>query len=101
MPELNNLWPAPRAVSNRAEKFTYANLMTGLFHDLAPRAGDWAFIDLELAARQHPELVLRALHDGNQGARAVAHHDAARRMNGLARHPARSCQPFRLAKLLR
>ena len=61
-------------------------LMAGLFDDLAARACERAFIHLELAARQHPVPVLCALYNGNQRPCAIAHNDAACRMNGFARH---------------
>jgi len=60
--------------------------MAGFLHDLAPRSGDRAFIPLELSPRQYPKFIFRALYDSDPKARSVAHHNAARRMYGLACH---------------
>src|SRR5664279_601188 len=85
-PELHDLRPAAGAVGDGAEKFAYAHAMAGFLHHRAARAGDGALGALELAARQHPAIVLAALDHGDQRPRAIAHHDAAARVNGFARH---------------
>src|SRR5262245_34951318 len=98
-PELYDLRTTTRAIRDRAEELAHTDAMAGLLDNLASRACQRAFVGLELAARQHPQFVLCALHDGNQRARTVAHHDASRCMNCLARHARPICQPSRLAKL--
>jgi hypothetical protein len=60
--------------------------MAGFLHRFAPRAGGRIFVALKLAARQHPGIILAALDNGNPRLSAAAHHDASRRVNGLARH---------------
>src|SRR5664280_1700591 len=85
-PELHDLRPAARAIDDGAEKFVHLHAMTGLFHHFAAGATGRILAALEFAARQHPALVLAALDDGNAPVCAVAHHDASRRLNGLARH---------------
>ena len=57
--------------------------------DLTPGARKRTFIELELAARQDPELILRALHNSNQRARTVAHHNASCCVNRLSCHASR------------
>ena len=99
VPELHYFWPPTRAISDGAEKFTHPDAMAGFFHHLAAGARNCAFIDLELAARQYPKLILRSLHDGNQRARAIKHHDSACRLNSFPRHARPICQSIRLAKL--
>src|SRR5262245_55346397 len=99
MPELHNLRPATCSVGEGAEEFTYTHAVASFFDHLAARAGKRAFLAFEFAARQYPALVFCTLHDSDQRPRAPAHHDAACRMNGLARHIHRKSRSSRLAKL--
>jgi hypothetical protein len=98
-PKLHDLRPATRAIGDGTKEFSHADAMTGFLNYLATCACKGAFIELKLAAGQHPKLILRPLHDSNQRAPAVAHHDASRRMNCLARHTHRFPPPTRLAKM--
>jgi len=72
-PELHYLRPAAHLVRHDAEKLTYLYPEPGFFHDLASCARDGTLVSLELAAGQHPELVLAALNDGHPWPRAAAH----------------------------
>src|SRR5690242_10186264 len=85
-PELHNLRAPAHPVRNGTDEFPHANAMSGFLDDLPARAGERALVTLELAAWQHPELILRALHDSDERARAIAHHNAPGSLNRLARH---------------
>src|SRR6185503_3434694 len=80
-----------RPVRDGTDEFAHANAVSGLLDDFPARAGDRALVALEFAARQYPELILRALHDSDERARAVAHHNAAGSVNRLARHSGSTC----------
>lgn len=90
-PELHDLRATARPVRDGTDEFAHANTVSGLLDDFPSRTGDRALVALELAARQYPELILRTLHDSDERARAVAHHNAAGSVNGLARHSGSTC----------
>src|SRR5262245_61738954 len=90
-PELYDLRPPARPIRDGAYEFAHANTVSGFLDHFPAGAGERVLVPLELAARQHPEFVLRALHDGDERARAVAHHNAACRLNSLARHSRSTC----------
>lgn len=62
------------------------NAVAGFLDDLAARCGDRLFAALELAARQHPGVILRALDHGDELAGVLAQDNAACRLYGLPRH---------------
>jgi len=58
-PEPHHLWPATRLVSDDTEEFADFHTEPGFFDHLAPRAPlDGMLVPPQLAAGQHPELVL-------------------------------------------
>src|SRR5271168_2725401 len=60
-PELDHLRPPACLVGDDTKKVAYLHAKSGFLDDLASRAGDGPFISSELAAGQHPKLVLAAL----------------------------------------
>ena len=72
-PELHDLQLAGLSVRHRAEETFDRNIIAGLFHHLAPGAGQSILAWLELAFRQHPRLILSQPDDGDQG--GLAYHD--------------------------
>src|ERR1700722_5881281 len=71
-PEPHHLRPTAGLVGDDAKKLAYLDAKPGFFDHLAPRAADWTLVPSELAAGQHPELVLAALNDRHHRPRTLA-----------------------------
>jgi hypothetical protein len=92
-PEPHDFWPPTRLVSDYTHKLAYLHAESGLFHDLASRARNGMFVRFELAARQHPELVLAALNDSDPRPRTPAHRYSTYRVYGSAHETSRLLCP--------
>src|SRR5579863_212048 len=79
-PELHHLRPAAHFVGDGTEELADLDAKAGFLHYLPPRARDRTFVGSELAAGQHPKLVLAALDDSHSRPRALAHRNSTHRM---------------------